>query len=551
MDSAIRLDAELVFAAKRKRGMLICLLLLATGGAMAWGERDKPLPPWTSGAPLPLAQLITDGTIAFIILVGLAYLSAVLLCIPRLTVTRQGLTLRTLFRRTSVPWNRLGTFSVVYGQGRQSEKALKATAPVLVAADAGATRRPRALSIPDVFAVPLTTLLRDLATWNSHAGLPTAVLCKAAPERPVGIPGFRWPWLTVLLLSVFILVFILEQRAAITPGRDLSPSIATLIALGGLSLDLARSGQWYRVLTAPFLHTGLAHIIANGIAFLFAGYALERFVGRAWTFCLFAAGALAGSFASLSWSSPSSVSVGASGAIMAMLVALFMISFRLPPGRAKTFVQVQSARVAIPALIPVAHSAAVQVDYGAHFGGAAFGGILGLLLFFTWEEHSPLPTLRATATLFAVVAALSFARCCYAVADRYPAYHVIAQWMPTADLPKTPQEIGVRADFMLAAYPNDPRAHFFAALARLQKNDRLHAEAQLKIAIAEAQAFPSMFPPSMISAYEVLLARTVLDLGRTPEARQIAHPACLARGDAIPEAAFKAALDRSGLCTPG
>jgi rhomboid protease GluP len=558
MKTAVLLDRDLAFGPKRLRGAIYSVGLLGLGIAMGWGERNKPIWRAASDAPLPVAQMVTDGTIVFIILVGLAFLLATAFGVPRLTATRQGLVLRMLFRRVAVPWDRLGTFSVVFGQGRHAEQALKATAPILVR-DTGSRpdrapeskRRQRtrgSIAIPNVFAVPLITILENVRDWHAQAGLPSSISFTAAPERPVGVPGFRFPWLTMLLLGVFIGVFVLEQRLAITPGQELSPSVATLIALGGLSLDLAHAGQWYRILTAPFLHSGLPHLIANGIAFTFAGYALERFVGRAWTFGIFACGALAGAFASLFWATPSTVSVGASGAIMAMLVALFMISFRLPPGRAKTFVQVQSARVAIPAVIPVMHGGAIQVDYGAHFGGAAFGGILGLLLLFAWEENSPLPTLRTFAAVFSVVAALSFVRCAYVVAEHYPAYTVIAGWMPVAEFPKSPQEIALRADYLLATYPRDPRAHFFAALARLQKNDRARAEQQLKIALVEAEAFPSMFPPSMLSAYRVLLGRTVLEEGRQPEARMIAHPACLAVGEAVPEPAFKAALDQSGLC---
>jgi rhomboid protease GluP len=145
-------------------------------------------------------------------------------------------------------------------------------------------------------------------------------------------------------------------------------------------------------------------------------------------FVIFAAGALAGSGMSLAMAaSPGTVSVGASGGIMAMLVALFIISFRMPSWRAKTQIQIQAARVVIPSMIPVAHgAAALHVDYGAHFGGVLLGGVLGVLLLLSWGERSPLPGYRVSAAVLAGVMMLAFATAALAVAQWYPGFAVVA-----------------------------------------------------------------------------------------------------------------------------
>src|SRR6266567_2652577 len=89
-------------------------------------------------------------------------------------------------------------------------------------------------------------------------GAPTAT---APPNRiPVGLADFKWPWLTLALLAILIAIFAIENIFSITPGDGLSPSVGTLLAMGGLSRTAVLSdGEWYRLFTAPLLHGGPIH----------------------------------------------------------------------------------------------------------------------------------------------------------------------------------------------------------------------------------------------------------------------------------------------------
>ena len=291
-------------------------------------------------------------------------------------------------------------------------------------------RKQKLFSIPNSFVVPLDAIVQEMERRRAAVIVnPWTALPPVAPDRPMGVVGFRVPWLTLLMLAGFIGVFVLEQKLGIGPGGPgQAPNIRTLIGLGGLSRNLVSTGQWWRLFTAPWLHANMAHLVANCIAFALAGWALERLLGRVWMFVIFAAGALAGSGMSLAMAAtPGTVSVGASGGIMAMLVALFIVSFRMPSGRAKTQIQIQAARVVIPSMIPVAHgAAALHVDYGAHFGGVLLGGVLGVLLLLSWGERSPLPGYRVSAAVLAAVMMLSFATAGLAVAQWYPGFAVVA-----------------------------------------------------------------------------------------------------------------------------
>jgi membrane associated rhomboid family serine protease len=379
---------------------------------------------------------------ALCIVLGLILLLGIIRGLPRLIIDRQGVVLRSATGSKSAAWDTLGAFSVVARAGRGGKQIRSASAPLFGPSGLSVGKT---LSIPDAFQVPLTTIVADLMAMHGRASDPAASFLRAtvAPERPIGVAGFRWPWLTAALFATFVLVFALEQRLAVTPGTaSLTPSIATLLALGALSRPLVLSGEWYRLLTAPFLHGGLVHLVGNGIAFVLAGYALERLVGRAWMFCVFAGGALAGSLMSLALMGPHAASVGASGAIMAMLVALFMISFRLPSGTVKMQIQMQAARVVIPAVIPMLNAgAAIHIDYGAHFGGVLFGAALGWILLRTWRDDSSLPRFRSVAVRATVLAALACAGAAGAVAWRYPLYAVAARLIPRAMLPRDQNEM--------------------------------------------------------------------------------------------------------------
>ena len=85
-----------------------------------------------------------------------------------------------------------------------------------------------------------------------------------------------------------------------------------------------------------------------------------------------------GGVASLLINAPNTVSVGASGAIMGMLAAAFLVTLRLPYGRERSSAQMPVIYWLIPALIPLGtrrHEG--NVDFAAHFGGAIVGFALG------------------------------------------------------------------------------------------------------------------------------------------------------------------------------
>src|SRR5204862_4637739 len=92
---------------------------------------------------------------------------------------------------------------------------------------------------------------------------------------------------------------------------------------------LVADGEYYRLLTAAFLHAGLLHIAFNMGALYLFGPALERALGRGRFLALYLAAALGGSVASYLFSSRAALSVGASGAIFGVYGATFFVGRRL------------------------------------------------------------------------------------------------------------------------------------------------------------------------------------------------------------------------------
>jgi membrane associated rhomboid family serine protease len=83
-------------------------------------------------------------------------------------------------------------------------------------------------------------------------------------------------------------------------------------------------GEWWRLVTAPFLHYGPLHLGLNMLVLWFIGPTLETFFGRWRYLLLYLVSGLAGSAGALIVS-PNSLTVGASGAIWGLMAAAVVL----------------------------------------------------------------------------------------------------------------------------------------------------------------------------------------------------------------------------------
>lgn len=121
-------------------------------------------------------------------------------------------------------------------------------------------------------------------------------------------------FITPLLLDINIVIFILM---IINGVHLLSPSSESLIAWGANFRPATLEGEWWRLITACFLHIGIIHLAMNMFALLYIGTLLEPLIGKSRFVAAYVLTGITASITSLWWHD-NVVSAGASGAIFGM-----------------------------------------------------------------------------------------------------------------------------------------------------------------------------------------------------------------------------------------
>lgn len=188
------------------------------------------------------------------------------------------------------------------------------------------------------------------------------------------------------LLGVILVVFAAEVWVDAMEGMGrgrlsglVQPSLLTLDRLGANHYPLnILEGEWWRFLTAIFLHIGALHLLFNGWALLTLAPLCEEIYGRARFLAVYLATGLAGNLVSYAWYGHTfGVQAGASGALCG-LIGLLMV-FRLGQGwdAGAELIRRTTTQWLIQTIL---FGLLVGADNAAHLGGAAAGLILGLLL---------------------------------------------------------------------------------------------------------------------------------------------------------------------------
>ncbi len=226
------------------------------------------------------------------------------------------------------------------------------------------------------------------------------------PERPAGEPRQRVnlripsvsPTATYVLIAINVVVFLI---------RAFSPQLDDQIFLWGANHapDIFLKGEYYRLFSAMFLHAGIfnaagkyalqnsLHIISNMYVLYAVGVSMERLFGHNRFLIVYLLGGLLGSVASALFGGENVYSVGASGAVFAILAAEFVYLWHHrqlmgAAGRARRQTLVVFAVLTfIGGFISQLPGSDVLIDNWGHAGGL----IGGLLL--SWRI-SPILNLR-------------------------------------------------------------------------------------------------------------------------------------------------------------
>ncbi|MGB2572178.1 rhomboid family intramembrane serine protease [Micromonospora citrea] len=132
------------------------------------------------------------------------------------------------------------------------------------------------------------------------------------------------------------------------------------------------TGEWYRLVTAMFLHYGLVHLLLNMWALWVLGRELEALLGPLRFLALYLVAGLGGNVAAYLFSSPNAASAGASTAIFGLFAAVFVLMRRL--GRDT------SAIVPILVINLIFTFTVPGISIPGHVGGLVTGAAMGWVL---------------------------------------------------------------------------------------------------------------------------------------------------------------------------
>lgn len=170
------------------------------------------------------------------------------------------------------------------------------------------------------------------------------------------------PFVTWGLIGLNVVVYLIT----VAQGNGINNPGGTLFAKWVLFGPAVANGDWWRLITAAFLHANLLHIGLNMLALVWLGAPVERYLGHFQYLALYIVSGLAGSAGALI-TTPTGITVGASGAIFGILGALLIIEYQATgnvAGQAFTL-------IAINLLFSFTMSG---ISVGGHIGGL-IGGI--------------------------------------------------------------------------------------------------------------------------------------------------------------------------------
>ncbi len=186
----------------------------------------------------------------------------------------------------------------------------------------------------------------------------------------------RPPQLAYALIAINVIAFL----AASSGGRF--GTSGPVYDNGVLYAFAVADGEWWRIVSAGFLHAGLLHLAFNMYFLYFLGTLLEPSIGKLRFGLIYFVSLIGGSFgALLLTSNPGTGTVGASGAVFGVMGAAMLAM------RARGIDPMQSGlgitlvlNLGITFLIP-------GISIGGHLGGLAAGAIVGYLMFEVAERR--------------------------------------------------------------------------------------------------------------------------------------------------------------------
>jgi membrane associated rhomboid family serine protease len=189
---------------------------------------------------------------------------------------------------------------------------------------------------------------------------------------------------TYALIAINVAAFVAELAGGGSAG-SIQGAGGSVIEHAGLNAPTVADGDWWRIVTAGFLHAGVIHIALNMFALFILGSLLEPAIGTPRFLGVYFVALLAGSCGALLLD-PNETTVGASGAIFGLMSAAFIVA------RHRGLEQLAS-QIGFYVVLNLVFTFGVPgISVGGHLGGLVGGGLAGLLIIFAEREtRRPVP----------------------------------------------------------------------------------------------------------------------------------------------------------------
>ena len=225
--------------------------------------------------------------------------------------------------------------------------------------------------------------------------------------------------LSIIILTINFVIYV----SMVIIGYQLSkePSAFSfdgrlLVLFGAKFGPLIRNyGQWWRLITAGFLHGGIFHILINSWALFDLVGEVEQFYGPSRLIVTYVLSTFTGFLLSYLWSP--GISIGSSAALFGLIGIMLATGLRRDSPLAQA-VRAYYKRWAIYGLI-FSFVPGLNIDIAAHIGGLAGGFILGLI------AGLPGPSNSVKETLWNILAGLAIFITIYSFIQEFMTYPTV------------------------------------------------------------------------------------------------------------------------------
>ena len=210
-----------------------------------------------------------------------------------------------------------------------------------------------------------------------HAGQVRAGVRPPGRAR-LALSGAEGAIVTRALVIINVGVFFLNLAQGASLGQNggslfQDGALVGRATFDGVHLVGVAEGEWYRMITAMFLHGSIVHLGFNMFMLYWIGTPMERAVGHLRFLLIYFVSGLCGSAGALALTDQNALTVGASGAIFGILGAALVYE------RQRTFVLGGSA-LSIIVINLVLSFVVPNISIGGHVGGLIGGAACGLAL---------------------------------------------------------------------------------------------------------------------------------------------------------------------------